>query len=359
MRIKYYFIFLLIFPVFSIFAQRDPMFTFFPWELPFYNPGAMGEKEQHLNFVGVFRQGDVLISPEDLEKNTNSQSKTDPLPGDEEKKNTPTKVGQQQILLNIDSYIKQIRGAVSIMFLKDKIGYNDNVGFRFGYATKIPLRGGKLGIGLQFGFLNQKPTSDKYNPNQSDDQTVNLAKESESFLDFDLNFGVHYRAPTWYVGVSGTQIMGGVRISGEKNIFTPVRNLYATGGYIWNLKTPVPWSIEPSLLLQYEFSHISTWSFALMALARYNGILWFGLSYQLDNGIAACFGAVPFYNNTNQYLKGLEIGAAYTFQTKKYSWKNNGSWGDIEILVRYGLNFYNEKPLTGYGSSRHLYKNQY
>jgi hypothetical protein len=97
----------------------------------------------------------------------------------------------------------------------------------------------------------------------------------------------------------------------------------------------------------------------MMALARYNGILWFGLSYQLNMGIAALFGAVPFYNGTSEYLKGLELGIAFTFPTVKFGWVRTGSWGDFELVVRYGFNFYKEKNLTGYGSSRHLYKNQY
>ena len=348
MRIKYGLFLLFLFSFSSLFAQKDPLFTLYPWAQSFYNPAAMGEKELHLNFTGILRQSDmgfkVEKNPEATEENPNQKTQYEKFKG-------------QQILLNIDSYIKQIKGAVSITFLKDYNLYNDNIGFNFGYAAKIPLYGGKLGIGLQFGFLNQKPPKkDKYHPNQNPDPSIELVSQSESFLDFDINFGLHYKAPTWYAGLSCNQILGGVRISGEKKHFSPIRNLYAMGGYIWNLKTPVPWSIEPSLLIQSDFS---TWSMSLMALARYNGILWFGTSYQLDRGIAVLFGAVPFFNSTNPYLKGLEIGLAYTFQTTKYAWKNNGSFGDFEILVRYGFNFFKEKPLTGYGSSRHLYKNQY
>ena len=342
MRIKYGFIILLLASFFSLSAQKDPMFTLYPWTQSFYNPGGMGDKELHLNFTGILRQSD-LASTVDVKQNEDG------------KKSKPEKVKGQQILLNVDSYIKQIKGSVGVTFLKDKSIAFDNIGFRFGYAAKLPVRGGKLGIGLQFGFLNQKPPS-KYNPTQQDDQTVKDLEDKVTFLDFDMNFGLHYKAPTWHVGLSCNQMLGGVRVSGEKKHFRPERNLYLMGGYIWNLKTPVPWSIEPNLLIQSNFA---SWSFGLMALARYNGILWFGTSYQLDNGIAVLFGAVPFFNSTNQYLKGIELGFAYTFQTKKYAWQHAGSWGDFEILIRYGFNFYREKPLTGYGSSRRLYQNQY
>jgi len=345
MRIKYGFIILFFTSFVTLFAQKDPQVTLFPWTQSFYNSGAMGEKEQHLNFTGVLRQVDLgLKSPKNTDQNNDNANQ----------KEQYEKVKGQQILLNVDSYLKKIKGAVNITFLKDKGLYHDNIGFNFGYAAKIPFRGGKFGVGLQFGFLNQKPPSkDKFHPFQP--ETLD-GVAGMTFLDFDMNFGLHYKAPTWYAGLSCNKILGGVRISGEKKHFKPIRNLYAMGGYIWNLKTPVPWSVEPSLLIQSDFA---TWSFSLMALARYNGIIWFGTSYQLNNGIAVLLGAVPFYNSTNAYLKGLEIGLAYTFQTKKYSWQPAGSFGDFEILIRYGFNFFTEKPLTGYGSSRHLYKNQY
>jgi len=351
MRIKYCLISLFLLLSYTLSAQVDPRTTFSPWLQSFYNPGAMGEKENHMNFIGVLRQHAFpMKTPKDPDAldQTENDGKQEYIKGNGE-----------QVLLNIDSYIKQIKGAVGVTFLKDKNGPNDNIYFGFGYASKIRVRGGKLGIGLQLGFLNQKPAAfDDFNPLQNPDPTATGTTESESFLDFDMKFGLHYKTPTWYVGVSCTQLLGGVRISGDKssNISKPVQQLYITGGYIWNLKTPVPWSIEPHILIRTEFA---TWSMDIMALARYNGIIWFGLSYQLDLGIAVLFGAVPFYNHTNNYLKGLEIGVSYTFGTTKYTWTRGGSFGDFEILIRYGFNFYKDRALTGYGSSRHLYKNQY
>jgi hypothetical protein len=159
------------------------------------------------------------------------------------------------------------------------------------------------------------------------------------------------------VGLSSTKILGSVRISGAEMLsLKNSRQFYLSGGYIWNLKTAVPWTIEPSVLIHTTLSY---WNLNFMTLARYNGILWFGLSYQHNNAIAVLLGATPFYNSTNEYLKGLELGISYGFDTKKTGWQKGGSWGDFEIIVRYGFNFYKEKMLTGYGSSRHLYKNQY
>jgi hypothetical protein len=196
-----------------------------------------------------------------------------------------------------------------------------------------------------------------YKPHQEGDPTIEKWMQAESSLDFDMSFGVHYKAPNWYAGISGTQLLGGMaRISGEKNIFKTPQQIYFSGGYIWDLRTAVPWSIEPSVLIR---SNLATWTIDAMAVARYNGILWFGMAYQLDWAVAVLLGAVPFANKPDNYLRGLEIGVSYSFPTARFGYRANGSMGDFEIMVRYGINFYRDKPLTGYGSSRHLYKNQY
>ena len=348
MRIKYCFVFLFFFSFCTAIAQEDPRISLFPWLNSYYNPGAMGENEQNLNFTGLLRQFSAGIKEDPYASNTKGETE------DNNGKEKPIKVNGEQIFLNIDSYLKKIKGAVGISFLKDKNAYADNIGFKFGYAARLPVYGGKLGIGVQLGFLNQKPNKDKFHPNDNPDPGIDNI--SESFLDFDVNFGLQYKAPTWYVGLSGTQLIGGVRVSGEENHLRLARQLYISGGYIWNLKTPVPWSIEPSLLIRSNFS---TWTMDVMAAARYNGILWFGLTYQLQYAVGVFVGAVPFYNNPNVYLKALELGVSYSFSTTKYTFKPSGSFGDFEILIRYGFNFYKEKQLTGYGSSRHLYKNQY
>jgi type IX secretion system PorP/SprF family membrane protein len=358
MRIKYYLIFLLMFSFCKLFAQINAPFTFSPWAQSYYNPAAMGDKEYHLDFTGILRQQAIGMDVSD--KDESSDSNGDNFNQERDNNNTNRKQlspnsGGQQVFIGIDSYIKKIKSAIGVIFLKDRVGTLDNIGFQLGYASKFRVRSGKLSVGIQLGFLNQKP-ADNYAPLQNPDETVNGVKKSESYMDFDVNFGVRYRTPVWYVGVSGAQLIGGVRISGEENLMRISRQLFFSGGYIWRLKTAVPWSVEPNILLRTDFT---TWSFHLTTIARYNGILWFGLSYQHTQGIAALFGATPFYNNGNEYLKGLELGVAFTFPTVKYAWTSNGSWGDFELVVRYGFNFYKEKSLNGYGSSRHLYKNQY
>ncbi|MDR0205953.1 MAG: type IX secretion system membrane protein PorP/SprF [Bacteroidales bacterium] len=353
MRVRYTLLLLLLMPFFSLFAQ-NPQFSFFSWAQPYFNPAAIGEKENHLNFIGFYRESPMRDS---VPTNTGERA-----PGDAESNRNFIQNGQREVLLHIDSYIKKIKGGIGITFLSDKDGRTDKAGFSIGYAQKFRIRNGKLGVGVQLGFLNQAPPkiSDFIaNDNPNNDPTLHGLNSTESFLDFDMNFGLNYRTPTWYVGLSGTNLTGGgVRISGaEISSLRVGRQYYLTGGYILNLRTVVPWAIEPNVLI--NTSNFAIWRINVMALARYNGILWFGLSYQHNNAIVVLLGATPFYNSTNDYLRGLELGFAYGFDTKKSAYVKGGTWGDFEIVFRYGFNFYKEKTLTGYGSSRHLYKNQY
>jgi len=351
MRVKYTLFLLLLLPFFSLFAQ-NPQFSFFSWAQPYFNPAAIGEKENHINFVGFYREGPMR--GDTVSSNTGERAQ-----GNAGEGSSFGQLGQRQVLLHIDSYIKKIKGGVGVNFLSDKDGHTDKAGFSIGYAQKFRIRGGKLGVGVQLGFLNQTPPKGTdMNPFENPDPTVQQLNSVESFLDFDMNFGLIYRTPTWYVGLSGTNLIGGgVRISGSEVSYLSVgRQYYLSGGYIWNLRTAVPWTIEPSVLIHTP--NFAAWHYHIMALARYNGILWFGLSYQ-NGAIAVLLGATPFYNSTNDYLRGLELGFAYGFDTKKSAYVKGGTWGDFEIVFRYGFNFYKEKTLTGYGSSRHLYKNQY
>jgi len=388
MRFKYCLILLFFIPFFTLVAQSDPGFTFFPWAAPFYNPAALGEGEKHLNFTGILRQTNLRMAEigdiTDIEDDQNNGIPNPIDPKENNGKPPRSNQGGQKVLLNIDSYIKKIKGAVGVTFLKNQDAQQDNIGFGIGYAARLPVRRGKLGIGVQVGLLNQSKVGKsgsnngtgtglesgtgtgtetgmgtglgQLNPIDQGDGTLDQFNQMESVLDLNMNFGLHYRTATWYVGVSGTQLLGGIRVSGaETTILTIPRQLYITGGYIWNLKTVVPWSIEPSLIIYTPFS---TCSFYAMVIARYNGILWFGASYELTSAISVLLGAVPFYNYPSDYLKGLELGVAFGFETKKFGYVKGGSWGNFELVVRYGFNFYKEKALSGYGSSRHLYKNE-
>ena len=134
------------------------------------------------------------------------------------------------------------------------------------------------------------------------------------------------------------------------------RNLYIHGGYTWILPWNPSWELLPQALIKTD---LATAQFDIMILTRYNGVFWGGLSYRIQDAVSVLFGARPFYNSSNIYLKGLEVGAAYSFTTSKLGFKPNRSYGDIEVMLRYCFDIYKEEVFSGYGSSRSIYKNKF
>ena len=118
MRIKYCLIVLLLLPFYTLFAQEDPKFSLLPWLQPYFNPGAMGEKDNHVNLTGILGQFAAGMHGDPNQTNSDNSDSSDPDKGSE--KGAPQ--NGEQILLQIDSYIKQIRGAVGVSFLSDKNG---------------------------------------------------------------------------------------------------------------------------------------------------------------------------------------------------------------------------------------------
>ncbi len=321
------------------FAQTDAQFTLFPWASMYYNAGATGEQSNTLCFTGIFRQQWTGFT--DVYKDENNILQKD---------NT----SPQQTLFNLETYSRKIRGAFGISFLQDKIAYFKNIGVRLGYAYKLNLPGGKLGIGAQIGFLNSQLDMGKLRPGQSGDPIL-VGSSEDSHMDLDFNFGLYYKAERWFAGVSSTQTFGGIRISGD-DIVNLSPQLFISGGYYWTLPWDPSWTIEPQALVKTDYK---SFQLDFMVLARYNGILWGGLSYRIQDAVSIVFGARPFYNSSNNYLKGLDIGLSYGITTSKLGFTQNRSYGDIEVMVRYCFDIFKEEVFSGYGSTRSIYKNQY
>ena len=132
--------------------------------------------------------------------------------------------------------------------------------------------------------------------------------------------------------------------------------LYVHGGYTWVLPSNPNWELIPQALVKTDFK---TFQWEVLALARYNGVYWGGLGYRFQDAVSLVFGARPFYNSSNIYLKGLDLGVSYSFTTNSLAYKKHRSFGDVEVVVRYCFDIYKPEIFSGYGNSRYIYKNRY
>lgn len=323
----------------SLFAQKDPQITLFPWASLNYNPGAAGEQNNTLCFTGFYRQEHLGIK--EISVGQNGERSED--------------ISGRNIAFNMEFYSRKIRGAFALSIANDKAAYFNNINVKLGYAFKMNLGPGKLGIGAQVGMINQNLDYSKLSPTDQGDPLILARGESE--LNLDFHFGVHYKADRWYAGISALQLLGSspIELSGG-GFLNPVRTIYAMGGYIWTLPWNPSWNIEPSAIVRSDLSMVN---FDIMVITRYNNIVWGGLSYRLQDAVSILAGARPFHNSSNNYLKGLEMGLAYSIRTNNLGYRKNGSFGDIELVVRYCFDIYKQEVFSGYGSSRSIYKNQY
>lgn len=324
------------------FAQDDAQFTFFPWVTSYYNAGGIGEQNNTLCFTADYNNkylgwGDVSSI------NNDSTYRTAP----------------QDFLFSIESYLKKLHGSIGLTLVHDRLGFYSNTGIKLGYAYKLRVAGGHLGIGLQASLFNQKLESSPLNPIQEGDPT--LQNLDESTLDLDFNFGVLYKTDQWYVGLGWTQIAAlfdkkqALRVSGEHGSRRSSQ-LYVHGGYTWVMPFNPNWELLPQALVKTDFS---TFQWEVLLLARYNGVYWGGIGYRFQDAVSLAFGARPFYNSSNIYLKGLDLGISYGITSNSLAYKKYRSFGDIEVVVRYCFDIYKPEVFSGYGNSRYIYKNRY
>jgi len=328
----------------AVLAQEQNQFTLFPWAASYFNAGAIGEQHNTLCFTAIFAQQRAGWHDVYEKEGQTIQDNTSP----------------QQIYFTLESYLKSLHGSLGVAIIKDKIGYCDNIGVKLGYAFKMNIPTGKLSIGAQIGLYNIKLDGEKLRTTHENDPLVEGIKNSESFMDLDFHFGILYKAERWYAGIGTTNIATTtkLRFSGDPNVFSNSRQLYLHGGYTWVIPANPSWEVEPQAIFTSTIASLFDWSFTVMALARYNKVYWGGLSYRYNDDISILFGARPFYNSSNNYLKGLDMGLSYGFPTSQLG-AHQRSFGTVEVVVRYCFDIYKEPVFSGYGSSRAIYKNQY
>lgn len=328
----------------SGFAQDDAQFTFFPWVTSFYNAGGIGEQNNTLCFTADY---------------SNKYLGWGDLPSTAVNNDSVSKTAPQDFLFSIESYLRKLHGSIGVTLVHDQIGYYKNTGIKLGYAYKLRLGGGHLGIGAQVSLYNQAIDKSGFHGTQEGDPI--LQNLSESTLDIDFSFGVLYKTDQWYVGAGWTQIAAlfdknqALRVSGEYGSRRSSQ-LYVHGGYTWIIPANPNWELIPQALVKTDFK---TYQWEILALTRYNGVYWGGIGYRFQDAVSLAFGARPFYNSSNIYLKGLDLGVSYGFTANSLAYKKNRSFGDIEVVVRYCFDIYKPEVFSGYGNSRYIYKNRY
>lgn len=228
------------------------------------------------------------------------------------------------MLFSLTTPVKLLRGGVGVSILKDKLGFEDNIGLKLGYSYHLyGLGPGVMGIGLQVGFLNKAIDFGKFKPIDVTDPLLQSSAIEKDMIT-DMMFGLYYDIPNkFYAGLSTTQLIQSQFDVGS-TLATPTlaRHYYLEAGYQHVLDNP-DFELLPSTLIKSDFASTQ---FDVNCLVRYKSMAYAGLSYRNQDAIVVLLGYYP--------MKGLVGGLAYDITTSALG-ANGRSSGTFEAMVKY------------------------
>ncbi len=314
---------------FGVKAQQEAQFTQYMFNHMAYNPGFAGINKQICTKVMARQQWLGF-------------------------KDNDNPVHPQTYLFSINSNVRQLRGGLGLTVYSDQLGYFNNVGVKLAYSyhyhSPFDLPG-VLGIGIDFGIVNQTIDYSQFVAIEPGDKLLNGGDEST--MAFDMGFGLYYKLPgTMYAAISSTQML---QTQGDlpSTLEPPKlkRHYFITGGYEYTLPNNPSIVLKPSILIKTD---IASAQYDVSCLAEYNSTYWGGLSYRYQDAVCLIVGAIPFANGGGfKGSENLKVGYSYDFTTSALG-RNGRSSGSHEIMIGYCFEIVIERPPTGYKNPRFL-----
>tara|TARA_R110002050_G_scaffold57866_1_gene130129 strand:- start:43094 stop:44053 length:960 start_codon:yes stop_codon:yes gene_type:complete len=285
------------------FAQQDPQFTQYMYNMSVINPAYATADEAILNLGGLYRTQWV---------------------GLEGAPKTGTFFAHTPINEKIE---------VGISFVNDNIGdivQENNIYADFAYVLPVGLES-KLSLGIKAGFTFFDVNFDGFNL-QSGNVSTDLAFNENVNKTFpNLGIGAFYFTDTYYIGLSAPNMLSskhletenGVRATGVENV-----HYFLTGGYVFDINQNL--KFKPAFMAKSVKG--SPLALDITANVLINEKLEAGLGYRLDDAIS---GLVGF-----RISPELKIGYAYDFTTNNLGSYNSGSH---EIFILFDVDLFGFK----------------
>lgn len=248
----------------------------------------------------------------------------------------------QTNLISVDAGIKPLRGGLGLTIFQDKLGFEKNIGVKFGYNYHLHVGPGRLGIGAQIGFLNKEIDFSKFKPIDATDPLL-TSKAKETTMITDVSFGAFYQIPQkLYFGISSSQLLqSDGTLQGTTATLALKRHYYILAGYHYPLPMNPTFELQPSVLIKTD---AASTQFDINALLKYNNQFWGGVSYRQTDAIVALVGAT---------FKDINIGYAYDITTSEIG-KDKRSNGSHEIMLGYCFKVEIERIPQSYRNVRFL-----
>lgn len=237
---------------------------------------------------------------------------------------------------------------VGLTTFYDKLGIEETFVGKLAYSFHQSLGPGTLGIGIDVGMTSKSFTN---NFIAIDDAAIDpsIPNANATSSTFDVGFGLYYYTNKMYVGISSlhipessfNQVADGARGTGTLD-YLQSRHYYIMAGYDWDVNGSQKWVIKPSILAKTD---AASTQLDVNALVLYNNLVWGGVSYRLEDAIAALVGVhIP-------QVPGLKFGLSYDVTT---SLLNDHSNGSLEFMLNYCMVVNKTPPREVYRSVRFL-----
>jgi len=232
-------------------------------------------------------------------------------------------------LFSVDALLFSKHG-VGLTVFQDKLGIEKSLVAKLAYSYHLTLGPGSLGIGLEGGMLS-KSFGDDFIAVDDPNFDPSIPNGGTSASTFDVGFGLYYNIPNkMYVGISTLHLTAselkdvadGSTGEGALN-FAQSRHYYIMAGYDWDINNDKKWVVKPSILAKTD---AASTQLDVNGLLMYNNLVWGGVSYRVEDAIAALAGV-----NIPQ-LPGLKLGVSYDVTTSSLGDHSSGS---LEFMVKY------------------------
>lgn len=235
-------------------------------------------------------------------------------------------------LINLQGPIAKINSGVGLSFYYDKLGQEKSTIARLHYAYHFKVGAqSTFSAGLYVGMSGRALESDwiAIDPVADD---VAIPSVGKSQTGFDLGFGLYYKSPNLWLGISSTQLP---QTELDEVSIQNIRHYYVQAGYDWAIGGNKKYTLQPSVLLK---SDAASTQLDLSALFLYDNMLWVGVTYRTEDAIA------PMIGYQYKFPKGdsmLRLGYSYDVTTSALK---NYSSGSHEVMLSYCFKFV--KPIV-------------
>lgn len=314
-----------------LFAQQEIQYTNFMFSQMAYNPGYAGSNDA---ICGTLLDRQQWMGYQGTDGNGGAP---------------------KTFYLTLNAAVPAILGGIGLNITSDQIGFETNMAVRLAYAFRLNLGPGKLGIGLQGGFINKRIDFSKFNPVDPNDPLLGgpggpASVGEQSAMSFDLAFGLYYKIPgKLYAGFSSTQMQG--LWGGQASFPTATAgdpqyrgHYFIYGGYYYELGSSI--TLNPNIMVKTDFSSAQ---FDINLLAYYNNQIWAGVTYRATDAVAILAGYKV--DNTGTAIDGLKAGVSYDITTSAMS---RNSSGTFEIFLNYCFKIIVEHPPSSHSTVRFL-----